>query len=74
MFMRPMCPAAGGDDVSGWGVHTVRLTPFSYPLCQATMGGALGPSAASDPYAVMPEFMWEHKVRQVGVISCLVVV
>jgi hypothetical protein len=34
--MASVCPAAGGDDVSGWGVHTVRLTPFSYPLCQAT--------------------------------------
>jgi hypothetical protein len=53
--------------VSGWGVRTVRLVPFEYPLCQATMGGALGPSASGDPYPVMPQYMWDYKVGKVGV-------
>jgi hypothetical protein len=38
-------------------------------LCCAVLCCA-GPSAAGDPYAVMPEFMWEHKVRQMGACRC----
>jgi hypothetical protein len=52
--------------VSGWGVVDVRLLPFSYPLCQATMSGALGPSAGSDPVPVVPQYMWQSQVSQVG--------
>lgn len=36
---------------------------------QATMSGALGPSAASEPMPVMPEYMWEYKVSGGGVMS-----
>jgi hypothetical protein len=52
--------------VSGWGVVDVRLQPFTYPLCQATMSGALSPSAADDPVPVVPEYMWQSKVSKVG--------
>ncbi|KAF8059117.1 hypothetical protein HT031_005289 [Scenedesmus sp. PABB004] len=52
-----------GDDVSGWGVNSVRLTPFTYPLCQATMAGALGPSAPGEPLPVVPQYMWDSQAR-----------
>uniref|UniRef100_A0A383VCS9 Neurotransmitter-gated ion-channel ligand-binding domain-containing protein n=1 Tax=Tetradesmus obliquus TaxID=3088 RepID=A0A383VCS9_TETOB len=52
-----------GDDVSGWGVVDVRLLPFEYPLCQATMAGALGPSAGADPAPVVPQYMWQSQAR-----------
>ncbi|WIA38828.1 hypothetical protein OEZ86_002108 [Tetradesmus obliquus] len=53
-----------GDDVSGWGVVDVRLLPFEYPLCQATMAGALGPSAGADPAPVVPQYMWQSQVGE----------
>jgi hypothetical protein len=52
--------------VSGWGVVDVRLLPFAYPLCQATMSGALGPSAASEPAPIVPAYMWQSEVSKGG--------
>jgi hypothetical protein len=56
--------------VSGWGVLDVRLLPFSYPLCQATMSAALAPSAAADPAPIVPEYMWQSEVSKLGCCCC----
>lgn len=43
-----------GDDVSGWSVISIGMTPYSFPVCKATFDRFDSPSAPSDPMPLVP--------------------
>jgi hypothetical protein len=43
-------------------VVDVQLQKTRYPLCQAALLGALGPSPAEEPMPLVPSYLWSSKV------------
>jgi hypothetical protein len=56
--------AAGGDDLPGWSVVDVRLNKIRYPLCEAALLSALGPSPADEPMPLVPGYFWSSRVSR----------
>ncbi|KAI8468377.1 MAG: hypothetical protein J3K34DRAFT_523004 [Monoraphidium minutum] len=49
----------GQDQVSGWGVRGVRLSPFSFALCHKPLDFANMPSDPADPSPLAPRYLYD---------------
>ena len=65
-----------GDDVSGWHIRGVSLSPYSYPICNPffTYGGTIphDRSNASDPAPLVPAFVGDGATQLAGTCAAVI--